>query len=272
MPTTFLSLPREIRDQIYAVILLPADGLIEPFFAPGARHYLLYLSPIEHPPKNPRSKQLEPPNCVSAVEYTPLPGRRDNYTSTSLFRVCKQIHDETHDTFWEKNTFFFPFFGLRFNSLGGNIGQTLKSMGQVSSRLITSVCILLHVKRLYNPQEIGSAYDMLGRNLQMFASRARHGSLRNLELVWNYEGLEIMESAVLGMAFDRLLECLRKASVGMRGVKRCIRLPRDRILESTGRFGVDVVRDLHMAFGGRLFVGSELVWEDYRQVEGSGGS
>jgi hypothetical protein len=179
MPTSFLDLPREIRDQIYGYVLISPGGLVEPRIYP----------------------RLFPANKKSAPQFSlnadPL---SDSVTtesiSLSLPRTCRQIYNETHGLFWRNNTFYFSTFYPFGTSMG--VIKTLKMMGQTSSRLITSVTI--------NMQYISGQYKTLGKVLQVLASRARHGAFRKLELEWRYSEFIMVSD------YDGLLDGLNQGS------------------------------------------------------------
>jgi len=134
-------------------------------------------------------------------------------------------------------------------------------MGQVSSRLIRSVVI-----QMDNDNELTR---LMSKTLNVLASRARFGNFRRLELVWDEEQFKILMNMArqIPMArarqYDELLEGLRTGESGGR-FERTIRLPS--LVGQRGREAEACARDLHFAFGGKLFWGQELGWENWKQV------
>jgi hypothetical protein len=137
-------------------------------------------------------------------------------------------------------------------------------MGQVSSRLITSVTIQMDNSK--------TLITTLSKMLNVLASRARFGHFRKLELVWDCEEFACLQSMSLDIPmakarrYDELLEGLRTGEGGGR-FERVIRLPYDPWgIGLKLREAEPCARDLHFAFGGRLFWGDVLEWENWKQV------
>jgi len=129
--------------------------------------------------------------------------------------------------------------------------KTLKMMGQTSSRLITSVTI--------NMQYISGGYKMLGKVLQVLASRARHVAFRKLELQWRYPEFIMVSD------YEGLLDGLNQGSEACK-YERIIRLPGDVPESEVERRYLDTIaKDLHSAFGGKLLWGEVLLWENYQR-------
>jgi hypothetical protein len=232
MPTSFLDLPREIRDQIYGYVLISPGGLVEPRI---------------YPRLFPANKKSAPQFSLNTVPLS------DSVTTESISlclpRTCHQIYNETYGLFWRHNTFYFSTFYPFGTSMG--VIKTLKMMGQTSSRLITSVTI--------NMQYISGQYKTLGKVLQVLASRARHGAFRKLELEWRYSEFIMVPD------YDGLLHGLNQGSEACK-YERIIRLPDDEPGSETWRRHLDTVaKDLHSAFGGKLFWGKMLLWENYQR-------
>jgi hypothetical protein len=135
-------------------------------------------------------------------------------------------------------------------------------MGQVSSRLITSVIIQIDDREIIT---------QLSKTLNVLASRARFGHFRSLELVWDSEQFEILQSMSLQIPvararqYDELLEGLRTGERGGR-FERVIRLPHPFGGGQNSREAVACARDLHFAFGGKLFWEDVLGWENWKPV------
>lgn len=185
--------------------------------------------------------------------------------------------------FWERNTFYFStFYPSKYTS---GLLKTLKQMGQIPSRLIQNITIAMSL--------LSPLYTTLSKVLLSLSSRARHGSFRKLTLIWGpVEWNELVRVNAYGMIlgdarfYDDLLDNLSTGGEGCR-YERVIEVPGTwgnykgdagdrgergevgfegayRVEEATGRA-------LHLAFGGKLFVGGVLAWDAYRRV-GVGGS
>jgi hypothetical protein len=159
--------------------------------------------------------------------------------------------------FWEKNAFY-------FSNTNAGVIRTMKMMGQVSSRLVTSVVIQM--------DDSSELTRLISKTLNVLASRARFGHFRRLELVWDSDQFKYLQMMArqIPMArarqYDELLEGLRTGEGGGR-FERVIRLPGDpRPAGQRGREAEASARDLHFAFGGRLFWGDVLGWENWNQV------
>jgi hypothetical protein len=267
MPASLLDLPREIRDQIYEYVLISPTGFIEPT--------LPSRSSSSPSPNTPSTTQTRFRLCVRPLADGPLTARIPGYSdaeveflSLSILRTCRQIYHETRGLFWEKNTFHFASFYPSHYSPG--VVKTLKAMGQIPSRLITRISI--HMSPLT------SKYGTFAKVLQVLASRARHGSFRKLELVWGFVDLVELEDTNSCLergietektrCWEEVLGCLFRASDGCR-YERVLRLPpvgRVRTAWDKRREGEDVAREMHFAFGGRLYWGELLSWEDGKKV------
>jgi len=140
-------------------------------------------------------------------------------------------------------------------------------MGQIPSRLIRRITIRMSA--------LSSLYTTLAKCLLSLSSRARHGCFRKLTLVWGEEEwAELVRVNAYGMIlgdarfYDDLLDNLGTGGEGCR-YERIIEVPGNwdcreggyevRVEEATGRA-------LHLAFGGKLFVGETLAWEGYQRV------
>jgi len=200
-----------------------------------------------------------PPRPRVAGSYDPKDHNRsrDNlqHISLSLPRTCRQIYGETQDLFWERNTFY-------FSSHNAGVIRTLKMMGQVSSRLITSVTIQMDDREII---------AQLSKTLNVLTSRARFGHFRRLELVWDSHQFKVLQSMSLHVPmararqYDELLEGLRTAQRGGR-FERVIRLPYPLLGGLKGSEAEACARDLHFAFGGKMFWGDVLGWHNWEPV------
>ncbi|EPE24477.1 hypothetical protein GLAREA_08329 [Glarea lozoyensis ATCC 20868] len=275
--TTLLLLPREIRDEIYRMVLLPTSVpyLIEPYATehqpPLKRKAKHKAQRLRYASSVPFKLCLDPTHISpSCCEYHEFAYRNFYHTTLSLLRVNKQIYREARDLFWHSVTFYFPMFTL-FDRLAENHAvKVLKAMGQIPSRLVRRMRIKM------NSLEWGTS--ALPKLLQLLASRARYGDFRSLELCWDQWGFFQLVTVNSGNGFenlidlyDALLDGLRKGSIGC-GYERVIRLPADSTKEDATRWKLDptktrdTLRVLHFACGGSLYWANKLVWQNYQQV------
>jgi hypothetical protein len=185
MPTSFLDLPREIRDIIYEHALISPTG---------------YITPVpdksSHSPRFSIHTAVEP-NSAADSNKTIL--SNNNVLSLSLPRTCGQIYAETEGLFWT-NTFLFPDLTT--------LTRTLKSMGQVPSRQIKSISVNLHPRH----------WRALPKAFALLTSRARHGCFKNLHLDWHRQEFGVLTYwKHFGAAghlerYDEILEVLRESS------------------------------------------------------------
>jgi len=122
---------------------------------------------------------------------------------------------------------------------------------------------------------LSSLYTTLSRVLLSLSSRARHGSFKKLTLIWgDDEWAELVRVNAYGMIlgdarfYDDLLDNLGTGGEGCR-YERVIDVPGGWNCQGGGyevRVEEATARALHLAFGGRLFVGGVLAWEGYRRV------
>jgi len=143
-------------------------------------------------------------------------------------------------------------------------------MGQIASRLITNITINMgimatSIDAFINPNGAYAHFIHLSKVLQSLASRARHGAFKKLELVWGACDFELVVSGE-ERAYDALLNSLRQGSEACR-YGRVIKLPDSDTLELFSLEADHAARDMHFAFGGKLFSGNKLAWENYQEVE-----
>lgn len=113
----------------------------------------------------------------------------------------------------------------------------------------------------------------------MLSSRARHGDFRKLTLVWGDKEWEELvrvnrkynaDESIGGDSqwYNSLLYNLQTGKFGSR-YERVIELP-GTWDGCSGGYAVTyeeaTARTLHMSFGGRLFVGDVLAWEEHERV------
>lgn len=269
-PPTLLSLPREIRDQIWSYVLISPTGFMRPkmqkAFLPSqsqlspspspspsrSTNYPRYLLSHYSPSENTNRSSLKP-----VISPSTRPKRDKATTSLSIIHTNRQIYAETHDLFWNNATFYFT------PDATQSIFRFLKGIGQTASRHIQSVTIAM--------PSLQHTSEFLPRALKSFNSRARHGKLKNLDLVWGqsefkelFRGSGQSTGAVwLPKDGERVMDILSALKGdGRWGFERSIRLP---AMAFTIRHS-NLVEDLHVSFGGRLFVGDKLVWQDFNRM------
>ena len=164
--------------------------------------------------------------------------------------------------FWSNNIFLFE--DQRA------LAQTLRSMGQTASRRIESIAVGL---RLDNDSR--GNWRVLSKALAFLASRARQGSFRKLYLDIDRHELETLfiwrtsNAYSDGNMYDDLLEMLRQPSTE-RSFERIIRA-RTYSRDTRSNCMVmmrDIFKEVHLAFGGKMFCDGALEWEDYKHVKG----
>jgi hypothetical protein len=165
MPTSFLDLPREIRDIIYEHALVSPTG---------------YVTPVDNKSSRPLRWSLHAVNVVGdfvvngsstnhkeefIIEDAVLKVDKNGTVSLSLSRTCRQIREETSHIALSNNI-------VAFKNVP-SMTRVLKSMGQAPSRLITSVQLPLTCRY----------YRTLSKAFALLKSRARHGCFQKLYLV-----------------------------------------------------------------------------------------
>jgi hypothetical protein len=244
MPASFFDLPRELRDFIYFQVLVSPTGYVEPVLvyqtkkSPSPRFALYRAFPIQSP-------------LLDAE-----PGPQNDVLSLSLMRTCRQIYHETQSLFWKHNTFQF--------STPHLLTQTLKSMGQIPSRKITSISLTLTLSSSFS--------KTLPRALRILVSRARHGAFRRLSLEIGRMDLiriasfktSVEEKRIV--AYDNLLAKLRDGGAGS-NFDRCVNV--ETMLRNwriQGSLDHDTIREVHLAWGGKMYCNGELEWENYVHI------
>ena len=231
MPTSLLDLPREIRDIIYDHALVSPTGYVMPFSSRRSQppRFSIYTA----------SDHAEPDHdsvCFSSD---------DHVLSISLQRTCRQVYQETAGLFWS-NSFLFidPPIAAR----------TIKSMGQISSRQIKSISVSVE------PQD----WKTLPKLFALLTSRARHGHFEALRLDLQRTVLKVLNLWALmdSPRYDEMLEILRDVSKEC-NFQRSFRVEKGFLPEEAE---LDTIRDLHLAFGGRMFYGGQLLWDNYEYV------
>lgn len=143
--------------------------------------------------------------------------------------------------------------------------KLLKSIGQVASRNIISIRI-----NMGGPGcNVAPSYTTIPKILTLLASRARHGAFKKLEIVWSREEFLFLTGP---RERDRrkMLEGLCTGNEGC-GYERVARVGGmgDVLEDVEGMFDeVEALgREVHACFGGRFYMGEELVWDMEKRVK-----
>lgn len=243
MTLTLLSLPLEIRDLIYDLVLLSPTGYVE----------------LGCSCRCPTYSGLSALSFRSQSHYEPGDSRACTRLSISLLRTCHQIHSEATSLFWTRNTFLLSNINRSF--------QILKDLGQIPSRKITKIELRI------SPH---AAYGTIKKILKALKSRTRKGALRFVRICFKdfNEMLDLRAiEAVMSIqgqlgCYDDFLETMRTDSEGWVGEKEMKVDIRESMKKLLGRRGeVELtVRELHFAWGGRMVVNGRVVWKDYGKV------
>jgi hypothetical protein len=241
MSTSFLDLPREIRDIIYEHVLISSTGYVAPILDKSSRslRFSLHTANGDEPSRN------------ETTDRNKIILSNNDVLSLSLPRTCRQIWQETDGIFWSNNAFLFED--------PTAMTRTLKSMGQVPSRRIETISFRLNNRH----------WRVLPKAFALLASRARHGSFQKLHLdlprkefavltYWKHFG----DASHTGR-YDEVLEVLRDASEEC-NFRRSIRIYGGDY-EMAAKES-DTIRDLHLAFGGCMIYDGKLQWNNYKPV------
>ncbi|KAH8601659.1 hypothetical protein B0O99DRAFT_588847 [Bisporella sp. PMI_857] len=248
MPAAFLALPRELRDLIYDEVLISPTGYVTPSPIPISSkaskisfrrsRFTILMTTLTHDNVRP----TESPNGNVMV-------------TISINRVCRQVYNETRHVFWRKNIFYFQ------TPLA--LTTTVKDMGQISSRLIQRITLSFSIS--------DAKIKSLAKAFRLLASRSRYGAFQTLELnIARKEFIAIQacrmssQTEKVGL-YDELLEALREGGREGRFKKELKVEPLLKEWRAGGTSSLDwgTARELHCAWGGRMFVGGELEWVDY---------
>lgn len=293
MPTSFLSLPREIRDEIYKLVLLSPNGFVqmqlvspckEVYFQQG-RRIKSPLKPVtfkrlahKNPDKQSHFRLIHNPTRFCLVDSTTQAetGYSD-YSTLSLLRVNQQLYHETRNLFWDNTGFCFSAFQPPSTQFLTAV-RCFKTMGQTASRLITHVRLCMSLPSLEK--------TCLRKVLQNLASRSRHGCFKKLELEWDavtFEGCALYGSGVELDEFDsesyyKMLEDLRHGCEAARferivTVRDIFERGRGEGWKKRWQKGsiereelMNAAKDIHHAVGGQFFVGETLLWDNFEKV------
>lgn len=258
-----LTLPKELRDIIYDCVLVSPTKTVTPL----SRRELYNIR---------KSTSGSAPRyllAVGKVEESRMCELHANI-SLSLPRTCRQIYIETQALFWNTNTFYFRAPLDLINALKPS------GMGQVSSRCITSI-------QLGAGWILGNFVDTLTKAIEALICQQNTSSLRRLDLVLVYEDLFAMNRLRTALqlgpgstAFDshgakyndmiHALAVLSSKCTFARGIRNSIIgdplrhfhkiLPAHFLTELE-----DVLREMHLAWGGQVFCGTVMVWDEERE-------
>lgn len=240
MPTSFLDLPRELRDVIYEHLLISPTGYVTPIVDKRARTLRFNL----HTSTGRDQVTNIPSWGFPARDWKKLVLSNSDVLSLSLLRTCQQIWQETRGIFWSNNTFLFQH--------PKSMQRTLKLMGQVPSRRIESISCSLETV----------FWKSLPKCLALLNSRTRHGSFQKLHLDVALDDLDVYirwrssSDATMAERYDELLGVLREWLDC--SFQRTIRVHSGDYTKT----GVETVRDLHLAFGSRIICDEALEWDE----------
>jgi len=257
MPTSFLDLPREIRDAIYGLALTSPTS-----------YYLLTLHGTLPIPRLPWLTGVRFQPCTPAFKR---PFGSNPPPNMALQRTSQQIYAETYDWIWRHNT-------VMFASASATIA-ILKHMGQGVSRQIQKV--LIHIDQGWNRDK-----TLLVKALRMLASRTQRGELREVGLVLDLRKEIVLPTRRLPYNViraqtarkrhkDTLYWLEKGAAAGWQAcrVKRTLDVLHDPgcddpACDHQGYFeNLDiVVMDCHIAWGGNVTCNGDMIWDDYAKV------
>jgi hypothetical protein len=176
MPTSFLDLPREIRDYIYNHALTSPTGYVvaqisknmDPSSNPLSCRQSSVSKKVTKPPSPPRKPQavrlrIFPYNPSS---YSDFARKREQPLATALPLVSRLLYLETKDILWANNTLVLP--------RVSNARQILKHMGQKPSRQIQRVILQVRFDLKYSNAGLT---HILNSALRSLHSRCRCGKL-----------------------------------------------------------------------------------------------
>lgn len=253
MPTSFLDIPRELRDKIYEYVLLSPTGFLEPIEISRLERF-----PSAIPSSTTSTTHRFMLNILHPEDRYNIENERTSLT-TSLLRTNRLIYQECKDLFWQRNTFYFR--------SAVTLGWTLKAMGQASSRLVEAI-------KLYQTQEITQRnMRALAKALRLLASRARYGDFKKLDLSFSAHRMNALvrdresSNAKLQEDYDEFLRIFREASADCkyeRSVEANIRNLDGDLTPASQWDGV--IRDVHFAYGGKFYMNGVLLWNNYTAV------
>ncbi|KAI9645263.1 hypothetical protein NHQ30_005998 [Ciborinia camelliae] len=245
---TLLSLPRELRDIIYDYVY-PFDTYVAPFC-------------------DKREGKFQSIYCT----LCPFPFVFPEAFSPSLLRVHPIIYQEAKELFWNRARFLFP--NLKC------VVDTLDLMGPIPGRLITH--IELHTR--FSCFDATIEDPLFPHLLSMINSRARHGQLQSVIL--------LVEPSYIARSFERFLE--RRTADGQyinfqdrlrlianaqtwrchRGMRildcasydGLLKIIREIYHTMTMERLMDAIEELYWAWGGTLYFGDTVVWENGHHV------
>jgi len=249
-PPTLLTLPAEIRNIIFGMILVNCSGRV-------TLH---------------RGEPKNPGQCASLKVRTleeSQPGDPEHVTneiSLAFLGACKQIHMDCKDLLWTRHTFVFRDMDLlRVNSHQASFFQLpyrhIRHL-EVNSDLLVGFMGLI--------MELLAKWVLQGAALRTFTVKV-FLSRRPRNLPYLSGSMVLHQLKVMG----QLLEINTANSEGCKLAlqkldrKLFITTKLEDYLRPVYRGGVDfekVVQEMHQAFGGELWIGEKLCWKDGEQV------
>ncbi|KAM3084177.1 hypothetical protein ACMFMF_001534 [Clarireedia jacksonii] len=261
----FLSLPRELRDQVYSY-LFPSNLLVVPYpkRSSDARaesiHFGLYLYD----------------ETANAFNPTLRAGDHSTNISLSILRVNRLTHLETKALFWSQATFAFR--------QQQDVIDTLKGMNQIASRMIQRVTLDVSLAKMRGKP--------FAKAINMLASRARLGELNSIMLTispmdfgdiirrredihmfhltdrWRNYGYDELLSFLREVSYNQNWQCER--SIQVTGVSDW-----EDIKQKSKRLGKALkymwmrwaAQEMHYVWGGKFFLGDRLIWDNYEPIE-----
>ncbi|KAH8667538.1 hypothetical protein BGZ60DRAFT_409480 [Tricladium varicosporioides] len=289
MPTSFLSLPRELRDEIYKLVLLSPDGFVQmQLVIYGKKMDSQQSRRIKSPQKPATFKRSAHKNLDKQSHFrllhnptqshladlaTQAEMEHSEYSTLSLLRVNQQLYRETRNLFWHNTGFCFSAYQPPSTEFLTAV-RFFKRMGQTASRLITHVRLCMSLPSLEK--------TCLPKVLQNLASRSRHGCFKKLELEWDaviFEGCALFGSGVvLDESYYKMLDDLRHGCEAARFerivmVRNIFECDHDEAWNKRWQKGsvqrerlMNAAKDIHHAVGGQFFVGERLLWDNFEEV------
>jgi hypothetical protein len=242
-----LSLPREVRDQIYIYALSSPTGYL---------HAAVRTQDLKHFALLP----FELPNIIH-------PGR----IRLSLLQTCKQVYQEAKDIVYEQNTLIVL-----------NPYQLLRQYRELDTDLshrVRNIWLGVDLAHRVSLKDTARALEVLSR----WAEQARNLRTVTLNVISKKEDMhELMDLRLFGEPdtthtrggfrdlFKEYLTVLRnswgKYDEQWAGVKRKLELYIGHLNErSLGQPG-EMVKELHDSFGGELYIDGRLCYKDGTEV------
>lgn len=195
--STFLHLPREIRDHIYKHVLRSPTGYIQYVVA---IHSVLKVFPLLYGSLD-LAKLLNGANgliCrrVSNLHRFAVVGLGEPNLNLSLLQTCRQIYEEAKDLVWEQNTYTFLDYEYS-EAIKGRLGQRVRHVWTRSG---------FEIIRGYN-QPPSIDVQLLSDTLDLFRQWAvREGQLETVTVVAAEGKFPLMDLLTMASDMPLLLE------------------------------------------------------------------